>query len=183
MSIQADTSLLQRFAELERRVVELEDERAIRELLTRFGEVMDVGSIADFVALFTHDGAIDLAMGKSYGEFAVTRRWQGSAELHDFLADPEGLWDKSWWGSVMHVQGNNVEIRIDGENALATGYAISLISRDGGLKVIGASANRWQLRKTDGRWLVHERKFRPIGHEHFAAMLLGEGAVLASERV
>lgn len=177
-----EADVVARLAELERRVVDLEDERAIRELLTRFGAVMDVGSIDDFVGLFTPDGAVDLAMGKSYGEFAVTRRWEGSAELHDFLADPEGLWDKSWWGNVMHVQGNNVEITIDGDDAIATGYAISLISRDGGLQVIGASANRWQLRKTDGGWLIRERKFRPIGHEHFAAMLRGEGAVPASDR-
>jgi hypothetical protein len=179
---QPDADVLSRLEVLERRVLDLEDERAIRELLTQFGKVMDVGSIDDFVGLFTADGAIDLAMGKSYGEFAVTRRWEGSDQLHDFLADPEGLWDKSWWGSVMHVQGNNVEITIDGDDALATGYAISLISRDGGMHVIGASANRWQLRRTDGRWLILERKFRPVGHEHFAAMLLGEGAVLPSER-
>jgi hypothetical protein len=136
---------------------------------------MDVGSVDEFVALFTPDGALDLAMGASYGEFAVTRRWEGSAELHHYLADPDGLWDKSWYGNVMHVQGNDVDITVEGGVAIATSYALSVISRDGGLQLVGASANRWQLEKIDGVWRIRERKFRPVAHEEFAGMVLGEG--------
>lgn len=172
----------ERLASLERRITELEDERAVRELLTRFGYVMDFGSVDDFVDLFDPEGAMDLSMGTSYGDHAVTERWEGSARLHEFLADPEGRWDKSWYGNVMHVQGNNLEITITGDRALATGYAISLISRDGGLNVIGASANRWELTKTDGRWLIKERTLRAIGHDEFAAMVLGPGKKRASDR-
>lgn len=172
---QPDTALAARLDEVERRLVDLEDERAIRELLTRYGFVMDVGSVDDFVALFTPDGAVDLAMGSSYGEFAVTRRWEGSEQLHQYLADPEGLWDKSWYGNVMHVQGNNVEIAIDGDVASARSYALSVIFREAKVQLIGASANRWRFRKVDGAWRIRERVFRPVAHEEFAAMLLGEG--------
>ena len=56
----------------------------------------------------------------------MTRRWEGSDELRLYLEDPEGLWDKSWWGNVMHVQGNNLKITIDGDTAQASGYAISV---------------------------------------------------------
>ena len=177
-----DPDVLARLAELEHRVADLEDERAIRNLITRYGYVADFGSVDDYVALFTPDGALDLAMGSSYGEFALNQRWEGSAELHRYLADPDGLWDKSWYGNVMHVQGNNLEITVDGVEAVATGYAFSIISRDEGLHLIGASNNRWQLRRNAGEWLVHERKFRPVGHEEFAAMVLGEGRVRASDR-
>ena len=64
-------------ADLERRISELENERAIRDILTRFGYVMDFGGIDEFVDLFTPDGAIDISMGASYGEHAVSERWEG----------------------------------------------------------------------------------------------------------
>ena len=171
-----------RLASLERRILELEDEREIRYVLTRYGYLSDFGSVDDFVNLFTPDGALDISMGSSYGEYASSERWEGSARLHDFLADPEGLWDKSWYGNVMHLQGNNVEVTVTGESALATGYALSVISRDGGLHVIGASANRWELQKVDKRWLIRERKLRALTHPEYAAMVLGPGAVPASDR-
>jgi hypothetical protein len=171
-----------RLASLERRITELEDERAIRYVLSHYGYLSDFGSVPDFVNLFTADGALDISMGSSYGAFAASQRWEGSARLHDFLADPEGLWDKSWYGNVMHVQGNNVEVTITGDRALATGYALSVINRDGGLSVIGAFANRWELQKVDQRWLIRERKSRALSHPEYAAMVLGPGAVPASDR-
>ena len=175
------TELLERLTALEKRVLDLEDERSIRELIAHYGYVADVGSIDDFVALFTPDGALDLAMGASYGEFAVTRRWEGSDELRLYLEDPEGLWDVSWWGNVMHAQGNNLKIVLDGDTAEASGYALSVLARDG-LKLIGASVNSWRFRRTEDGWRVLERKLRPIGHEDFAAMVLGEGRTAASDR-
>lgn len=169
-------------ADLERRISELENERAIRELLTRFGYVMDFGSVDEFVDLFTPDGAIDISMGASYGDHAVSERWEGSDRLREFLVDPEGRWDKTWYGNVMHVQGNNIDIKVTGDEALATGYAFSVISRDGSLTIIGASANRWQLRMVKGRWRIEERKFRAVGHDEYAAMVLGSGKKRASDR-
>src|SRR5829696_6574910 len=171
-----------RFARLERRSLELAAERGVPYVLTRYGYLSDFGSVDDFVNLFTPDGALDISMGSSYGEYASSERWEGSARLHDFLADPEGRWDKSWYGNVMHVQGNNVEVTVTGESALATGYALSVISRDGGLHVIGASANRWELQKVDKRWLIRERTLRALTHPEYAAMVLGPGAVPASDR-
>jgi hypothetical protein len=171
-----------RLARLERRITELEDERAIRYVLSQYGYVSDFGSPDDFVNLFTPDGALDISMGASYGEYATSERWEGRDRLHDFLADPEGRWDKSWYGNVMHVQGNNVEVTITGSSALASGYALSVISRDGGLHVIGAAANRWELEKVDQGWLIRERKHRALGDPEFAAMVLGPGRVRASDR-
>lgn len=169
-------------ADLARRISELENERAIRELLARFGYVMDFGSVEEFVDLFTLDGAIDISMGASYGEHAVSERWEGSERLREFLVDPEDRWDKTWYGNVMHVQGNNLEITITGDQALATGYALSVISRDGSLSIMGASANRWQLKEVQGRWRIKERKHRAVGHDEYAAMVLGPGRKRASDR-
>src|SRR4051812_33717225 len=92
-----------RLARLERRITELEDERAIRYVLSQYGYVSDFGSPDDFANLFTPDGALDISMGASSGEYASSERWEGRDRLHDFLADPEGRWDKSWYGNVMHV--------------------------------------------------------------------------------
>ncbi len=169
-------------ADLERRISELENERAVRELLSRFGYVMDFGSVDEFADLFTSDGAIDISMGASYGKHAVSERWEGVDRLRDFLVDPDGRWDKTWYGNVMHVQGNNLEITITGDEALATGYALSVISRDGALSIMGASANRWHLHKVHGRWRIKERKFRAVGHDEYAAMVLGPGRKRASDR-
>lgn len=181
MTDSTTTELLERMQALEKRVLDLEDEREIRELISQYGYVADVGSIDDFVGLFTPDGALDLAMGASYGEYAVTRRWEGSHELRLYLEDPEGLWDKTWWGNVMHAQGNNMKVTIDGDTAQASGYAVSVMARDG-LKLIGASVNLWQLRRTDDGWRVAERKLRPIGDAEFAPMVLGEGRTAATDR-
>lgn len=177
-----DLTATERLAALERRITELEDERAIRYLINEYGYLSDFGSADEFTEIFTPDGALDIAMGASYGEHAATERWEGTAELHDFLADPEGRWDKSWYGNVMHMQGNNLTIEISAGDAIASGYVFTIISRDKSLQIIGASVNRWHLRKAEGKWLIRERKLRPIAHDQFAAMVLGEGRTRADDR-
>lgn len=180
MTQSSDPGTNDRLAELERRITELEDERDIRFLISEYGYVSDIGGPDDFADLFTADGALDVSMGKSYGEFATSERWEGRDRLHDFIADPEGRWDKTWYGNVLHLQGNNVVVTVEGDQATASGYALSVISRDGKLEIIGASANRWLMDKSSGRWRIRERKLRAVSHPEFAAMILGDGGTAAS---
>jgi hypothetical protein len=162
-----------RIAELERRLIELEDERAIRYLLSRYAYVSDFGNSDDLVKLYTEDGAIDMAMGESFGKYAVTDRWEGRDQLHAYMNDPR--WDKTWYTNVMHMQHNNLEITISGDQAIATAYAFTLDARTSPFTVSGGSNNRWTLRKVDGQWLISERRLRAARHPDFAAMVLGDG--------
>jgi hypothetical protein len=81
--------LVARIAELERRLEVAEDDRAIRQLLARYGFNADtVGRGAAYVSLYTEDGAIDASN---------TQRWEGHAALMDFITNPQ-VHGRMWVG-------------------------------------------------------------------------------------
>jgi hypothetical protein len=159
---------------LEERVQELEDDRAIRELLARYGYNADQGRSEAYVNLFTEDGALDITTGPG-GRGAgmeprsvdreVINRFDGHKALRAFITDPKG--HKSIEGNCLHVHGNNLTTHIDGDKAVADSYGITLVRQDAGFLLLTAAANRWTLRKTDGQWRIKECFRRRPGTEEF----------------
>jgi hypothetical protein len=156
--------LAARIAELEARLQLVEDDRAIRQLLARYGFNADMGRSEAYVSLYTDDGAIDVSS---------TTRWEGRDELMDFITNPDG--HAGMVGRCMHAQGNNLVTYIDGDSAVAEAYSIVLMREDDGLHVFTCNANRWTLQKVDGAWKIRERFIRTPGAEGFTTVLSSDG--------
>lgn len=157
-------------AALEARVTELEDDRAIRELLARYGYYADACLDDEYFALFTEDCVMDVSSGRGDDPYEVVR-WEGLDAMREFLRVRTAAHDNGFYGRSMHVQGNNLVVRVDGDTAVATGYSF-IFHQDGPtLRLLSASLNEWHLRRRDARWLIHERKRRMAGAPDAADVL------------
>ena len=165
-----------RIHELESRLQELEDDKAIRELLARYGYNADQGRSEAYVNLYTEDGALELSQGPGRLDHGlgpsnpapdreVVVRHQGHEELRRFITDPKG--HKVIEGNCLHFMGNNLSTRIEGDNAIAESYNMTLVRRGPEFILYNAAINRWTLSKIDGRWRIKECKRRRPGTEEF----------------
>jgi hypothetical protein len=151
-----------RLAALEARLRLLEDEKEIRELMSRYGYYADAPLDEKYFALFTEDCVMDVSSGAADDPYAVVR-WEGRDTLRRFMAERLAQHDNGFYGHSMHMQGNNVAITVDGDTATASGYSF-IFHQDGEtLRLLSASLNAWRFRRESGRWLIHERKRRMAG--------------------
>lgn len=177
-----------RFASLEARIHDLEEERAIRELLSRYGYAADMGHSEAYVALFTEDGALEVANDPSWlsgldvlelgtePETArppsddVVVRHEGHAALRRFILDPTN--HKAIEGMSLHIMDMNTSIHIDGDSAIAESYNALFVRRDSRIVLFNASVNRWTLAKQEGRWLIKECMRRRPGAPDYDRVLV-----------
>ena len=134
--------------DLEARVAALEDELALRQLLARFAFLEDTGRDAEWVALWTEDGVYDLDGTQVVGHAALR------ALMPEY---------RHW----MHTHSATLEVRVEGDTAVALGYTVLHQERDGAIAPISAASNRWTFRRVEGRWLVAGRVRRQIGTDGF----------------
>jgi hypothetical protein len=167
-------------AELRARVQELEDDRAIRDLLAQYGYTADSCQDEAFVELYTDDGAIKVSANARAraafggGEWVV---WRDRDGIRRFITHPQGHHRPELYGKPMHLQGNNLTTDIHGDEAAASGYQVALVADGNGTKVLSAGNNRWRLRKVDGRWLITERRGAYLGDDHFTTNLYAAAGV------
>lgn len=151
-----------RLAELEARIGRLEDEKAITELLARYGYYADACLDDEYFALFTSDCVMDVSSGK-WPEPYETIRWEGLEAMREFLQVRTAEHDDGFAGRSMHAHGNNLAINVDGDTAVANSYSLILHQDGPTLKLLGASVNEWQLARVNGEWRIKERKRRMLG--------------------
>jgi SnoaL-like domain len=162
-----DDDLRAWMAALEGRIRELEDDRAIRQLLARYGFSADMEWDEVYVDLFTDDGAIDGAIVGTAG------RLEGRADIEETINKSR---DHGWIeGRSMHVQGNNLTTHIEGENAVAESYSFAFVREEGGMQLFTCNANRWTLKKIDGAWRIRERLIRSPGTDEYLNVLSAGG--------
>jgi ketosteroid isomerase-like protein len=150
-----------RLAELERRIRQLEDERDIHHLLVAYGFAVDSGDPDATAALYADDArtVIDHAI-----------EIHGSAGMHAMVLGPE---HQAIIPGAAHVMGP-MAISVDGDTAVAVGYATTFTRVDGAVGVWRQSVNRWRLeRRLDG-WRIIERESRSLD-DPTAAELLRQG--------
>ena len=160
MNDQQDVSA--RLAELEKRLAALEDEREIRELLSRYGYYADACLDDDFFRLFTDDCAMDVSSGREPDPYEVLR-WEGQAAMREFLSVRTAGHGEGFAGRSLHMQGNNLAIALHGDAAIASGYSFILHQDGPQIRLKSASINEWHLRRVEGRWMIVERKRRMVG--------------------
>ena len=160
-------------AALVARVQELEDDRAIRDLLARYGYMADNCDDEGFVNLYTDDGAISLSISKaaaaSMGTDAAV--WTGKDAVREFITHPQGHHSPELYGKSMHLHGNNLVTHVHGDDAVADSYGVALATADGKTTIVSAGNNQWQLRRVGGRWLIRERRGATLGDDQFAKNL------------
>lgn len=158
---------------LESAVARLEDEKAILELMAVYGFAADTPREDQWVGLFTQDGAMDMSFGSVISQYAVPKRWVGAEQLTEFINDPAGHRREGSYGRTLHLQGNNVVLRIDGDTAEANGYSLVVLDDGKTVTITSAGVNRWRFERIDGRWQIAERLRREPGNREFEAVLSG----------
>ncbi|CAN5138199.1 hypothetical protein BH09ACT10_BH09ACT10_02070 [soil metagenome] len=144
---------MDRIDALEKRLHDLEDERDLRDLLTRYSIAADMGRNQDYVDLYTEDGAIDLTdMGLP--------RYQGPEALMEFI---------STLGMLSAITGSHHAVptlfTIDGDDAVGEGYGFVINHEiDKGTFIINhANFSRWTFRRENGTWKIVERDVKLLG--------------------
>ena len=132
-------------AALNRRLTEVEDREAIRDLIARYGPLADSGDATALAALWAEDGSYEVVgFATAHGREAIAALITGPVH--------QGLMA----GGVAHLLGP-VAITLYGDCAQAQGHSVVLRHHEGAFHAYRVAANRWTLRRTGEGWRVHHR--------------------------
>jgi 2-keto-4-pentenoate hydratase len=157
-----------RLALLEQRLARLEEEAEITRLIATYGPLADAGDAEAVAALWVEDGVYDV------DEIKMTGRAQ-------ILAMIRSRNHREWIaGGCAHFVGPvRVSLDVDAGLAEAVGHSLMVVNQDG-FVVRRATANHWQLRRTDEGWRVVVRTSRVLdGRAEAPALLARAGAPVA----
>jgi uncharacterized protein (TIGR02246 family) len=144
------------------RVQALEDKAAVHEVLTAYGPAVDAGDADAVGRLWTEDAVYDIDIRVMEGRDAITEMVR-TAPHQNYLHEGCG-----------HLL-DPVHIRVDGDTAVATCHSL-LLRRDAdadSFRVWRVTANRFELVRTDGTWLIQRRTARLLDGSAAARGLLG----------
>ena len=156
-----DTELAEQLAALTRRVQTLEDERAVIDVLTRYGFAVDSDDAEGTAALYAEGCTVEID-----GRTAMRAR-------ADVAAMVRGSGHQSILPNCSHQMGP-FSVRVDGDTAVATGYGTVYLRTDEGFRVFRVSAGRWELARRSHGWEIERRWTRAIGSVD-AQRLLNDG--------
>jgi len=156
--------------EIEARLILLEDERAIRQLISSYGPAVDSGRSGPAAELWTDDGVYDY---KSLAEIGDGIRGEPlhKQAIVDML---EGSHHQRLIGEgAAHTLGPAV-IDIAGDTAVATNYSVIFRRIGMSVTVYRLSANRWELIRTPRGWRARKRITRLLEGSGDARARLGQ---------
>ncbi len=137
-----------RVATLEKRVQQLQDQQAVREVLIRYGEYLDARDYAGYASLFAKDGVWTGGFGSATGPAAIQEM------LEKNLGKPEpGFINKA----NFHLMTTAV-VEVDGDTAKARSrYTFFTASPDN--RPTAALAGRYvdELVRENGTWKIKKR--------------------------
>ena len=152
---------MSRIEALERRVKELEDKEAIRDVLARYGFTADLGFSKDWVDVWTEEGVYDLGPEETAAG--------SDALFHDIITNPEG--HKTIENRSQHTVVNHF-IRVDGDSAWAEAYSIVFVRGDEGYYPWTCGYNHFEFERKDGRWRLALRLRRPVGGDEWGGKVI-----------
>ena len=146
------SEVTQLIEDLAQRVRSLEDERAIHRVLVQYGFAVDSDDAEALVALYTDDTVI---------EIDGTPRFHGSDGARALVDSPA---HQAILPNCAHMIGP-LSIDVDGDHAVAVGYACVVVRSDDSFTIWREGCNRWELeRRTDG-WQIARRQSFAVGTE------------------
>lgn len=151
---------MDRLAELESRLRRLEDERDIAQLIAAYGPLVDAGAAVEVAELWTHDGIYDVDEVYLEGHEQLAAMVRSKAH-------------QSWIeGGCAHFVGPAL-VSVDGDTAVAVCHSLMVVRTDGRFRVRRATANHWELTRTDDGWRASRRTNRVLdGRAESPALLL-----------
>lgn len=157
--------LTQRLTELEAEMARQRDHLEIRQLIASYGPMVDTAldlpRASRVAELWTEDGVYDIgAVGSKSGRAEIAHAY----EARHFRQAREG---------ICHVMGPPF-VQLNGDHATALNY--SCVFRPDGENRFYAwrvAANKWELSRVEGRWLVKRRTNRLMNGDSEALAMLG----------
>lgn len=148
-------------ASLLERVRLLEDKAAVHKVLTAYGPAVDAGDAEAVGRLWADDAVYDIDIRVMRGRDAITEMVR-TAPHQDYLHEGCG-----------HLL-DPVHIRIDGDTAVATCHSLLLRRNPGedSFRVWRVTANRFELVRAEGTWLIRRRTARLLDGSPAARELL-----------
>ncbi|MBM9458338.1 nuclear transport factor 2 family protein [Nocardioides sp. zg-536] len=158
----AAATVTAQLAALTQRVRALEDVEAVREVVTAYGPAVDAGDAEAVGRLWTDDAVYDLDLKVFTGREEIVEMVR-TAPHQDYLAEGCG-----------HLL-DPVHVRVDGDEAVATCHSMLLrrSSDEDSFWVWRVSANRFELVRSEGGWLIRRRTARVLDGRASARELLG----------
>jgi hypothetical protein len=161
-------TVVERIAELEDRLRQLEDARELEELLARHSINADLNRVDEYLGLYTEDGSMDLT---DYG----LPQYDGRERMREFILGPASLNARS----SLHIAGPTI-FYVEGDNATGEGYTIVCTRRQGAAggafgggssdappEIVVSHANyvHWEFVRVNGEWKVASRTVKEIASD------------------
>lgn len=146
---------------LAERICDLEDRAAIVDLMTSYGPAIDAGDAAAVARVWTYDGIYDVDTGVMRGHREIEEMVRG--EMHQGFV----------LGGCAHIL-EPARVVVDGDSAVATGKSMLVTADgpDGEFTIRRATANRWEMVRTDDGWRCRRRIGRLLDGRPEARLLL-----------
>ena len=148
------------------RLQAVEDELAIRNLITRYGLAVDCGDADTAAALHTADCVYEVAApgsgrddGDRHGEDSLLM--EGQQAIRDML---NGVGHQALLPNCAHTVGP-LQVELDGESASVTGYSRLYHAQQENVRLVRLGFNRWLLHKEEHVWKIRRRTSCPVGSE------------------
>jgi ketosteroid isomerase-like protein len=159
------------------RLLAVEDELAIRNLIASYGLAVDCGDADAAAALHTANCVYEVAAPGS-GRVDNERHVEDSLvmEGHEALREMlNGAGHQALVPNCAHTAG---PLRVDvlGDNASATGYSRLYHSQGETVNLVRLGFNRWLLRREDNGWRIQRRTSCPIGSDAAQQLLKADVA-------
>lgn len=155
-----EKALADRLTALEERLQRVEDELAIRNLMTRYGLAADCGN-----------DALAMACHAEHAQYRVSAPKAGREGEHAdlVLEGREAIGEmlrselhQSMLPNTAHTIGPS-DIRVDGDHAHAVGYSRLYLREGEQPRLMRLSINQWTFQRVHRVWLIAGRQSRLVG--------------------
>ena len=156
-------------AALEARLKTLEDKQEITQLLAMHPLAIDSGEGDFWMSNWTKDLVMDLTLDPEAhsGHYEGVYGWDTMLEE---IKGPELAASRK--AGLMHLN-TPPSIKLDGDKATATNYTELIMAQGKGLRIQVVLANRWELVRQNGRWMIGKRTMREMSHEESFSLMQG----------
>jgi uncharacterized protein (TIGR02246 family) len=123
----------------------MDDRQMISDLFVRYTTALDAGDVETIVGCFTEDGTLESpAVGVYAGRQGIREFAERFARFHER-------------GSQLRHFVSNLAVQLEGDEARATCYLLTVITRNGKTELMPPGRYDCRLEKIGGQWLFGHR--------------------------